>query len=452
MRGRQCKATYITWDGPDQNYLESLFLPIFGRIVRRGFDFSVLQFAWGESLRRMSTLHRAAEFGIAYEVRKIIRRPLRPATLAMILVGAARIVSHARAHSTEVLIPRSIIPGAMTLLAHQQLPELDIVYDSDGFVADERVEFDGWSATGFTYRLFRQIETRLCRRADSVITRSNHAARILKRRVGDAIDGRDIYVVPNGKEPSQFSPSTPETRQKVRRRLGVDDRIPLVVYAGSLGDRYLPEHIFRFFAAVERRRPDSHFLVLTGHRQLARQMAAGVELSDDSLTIECVSPEQVPDYLAAADLGVCFRKDTFSQQCVCPIKLAEYLLCGLPVAVTSGLGDVDRQISAAEGIVLSETTPRALAGAVDDFVERVLPDRDAFRQRCRQTGLRHFALDHTARGYVDAICRARHRSGHTLGNPCPGASRWPLDPAADRDRSKPMDTTISRAIFGPFRP
>ncbi len=454
MRSQGKSAAFITWDGPQQNYLESLYLPILGRVAERGINFSVLQFAWGEGLRRVSTVRSAAQLGIAYEVHKIFRRPLRPATLAMILIGATRIVAHARTHRTEVLIPRSIIPGAMTLLAHQHLPEVRIVYDSDGFVADERVEFDGWSERGLSYRLFRGVEAQICRVADSVMTRSEMAAHILRRRVGNELDPGDIYIVPNGKEPSLFSPGTKESRSQVRRELGVGEGAPLLLYAGSLGERYLPEHLFRFYAEVRRRRADSFLVVLTGHQELARKIAKKVGLPSSALAIQRVPPETVPSYLAAADLGISLRKETFSQQGVAPIKHAEYLLCGLPIIVTSGVGDVDRQLTRAEGIVLTDVDNRALKEAADQFLERILPNRESFRRRCRQTGLRYFDLENTARGYCDAIERAREDSPMSLINSYPMAVEVEGvregDPGA-KGRYNPAEAAISRYILNTFR-
>lgn len=449
MRSRSKAATFITWDGPEQNYLESLFLPIFGRMEDQGFDFSVLQFAWGDGLRRISTLRAATRLGIGYEVHKIFRRPLRPATVATMLLGAARIVAHARARDTDVLIPRSIIPAAMTLLARPRLPNVRIVYDSDGFVADERVEFDGWNGQGMTYRVFRAVEDQICRIADSVITRSENAAHLLTQRVGDELNRRDLYVVPNGKEPTVFQPGTKERRNQVRRQLGLDEHTPMLVYAGSLGERYLPVELFRFFAAVRHRRSDSHLVVLTSHQDLARRVAKEVGTPARSFTLKFVSPERVPSYLAAGDLGICFRKNTFSQQCVCPIKLAEYLLCGLPVIVTTGVGDVDHQVTEAEGIVLSDVTPRTLENAADEFFERIFPHRQSFRKQCRQTGMQYFALENTARGYREAIEKKKEQSSRSLANRSANTLR---NRSCGRWRPyASIDSTISRYIVDTFR-
>ena len=391
-------------------------MPIFSKAAEGDIGFSVLQFGWGQGFGGDSTARFAAQLGLGYEAHTVYRRPLHLATLAMIGIGAARIVGHARHHGTEVLIPRSIIPAAMTLLARRYLPDARIVYDSDGFVADERVEFGDWDGQGMTYRAFRGVEALICRAADSVMTRSTHGAHILKQRIGPHLEEKDVYIVPNGKEPSDFHPGTASSRLRVREQLGVDDNAPLLIYVGSLGERYLPEQILRFYAEVRRRRPDSHLVMLTGHQELARGAAEKAGIPADCLTIRRVKPDAVPRYLATADLGISFRRATFSQRCVSPIKLAEYLLCGLPVIATTGVGDIDRQLSSSEGILVPDVSREILVDAAEDFLGRILPNRQAFRRQCRETGLRYFSLEKTARGYRDAIEAIQGESEYSLVN------------------------------------
>jgi glycosyltransferase involved in cell wall biosynthesis len=50
-------------------------------------------------------------------------------------------------------------------------------------------------------------------------------------------------------------------------------------------------------------------------------------------------------YLSAADVGIAFYKPTLSRLATSPVKLAEYLACGLPVVINAGVGDSDTLIS-----------------------------------------------------------------------------------------------------------
>lgn len=396
-------VAFISWDGPDQNYMESLFLPIFGAASDRDLRFSVLQFTWGPQEIQDSIEAAASRLGIHYESRTVLRRPLQAATAAMIFRGAASIIRHARRHNTQVLMPRAIIPAAMCLLAMPLLPGVRLFFDTDGFMADERVDFQGWDPEGPVYKLFRRIEAAASRKADAVMARTHRGKAILLERAGPGVDPEQFFVIPNAKDPDHFSPGSPEDRATTRQREGIAPDAPWLVYAGSLGPQYFPDSIFTFYEALLARRLDSRLTILTGHEDIARSILEARGLDPELITIKRVHPDQVPPILAAADLGIAFRAPTFSQQGVCPIKVAEYLLCGLPVIATYGVGDIDEVLAPSKdteqnapsvGILLSDTEldGAGFSQAVDQFLGDILPRRDFYRENCRQRGLSHFGL------------------------------------------------------------
>jgi glycosyltransferase involved in cell wall biosynthesis len=87
---------------------------------------------------------------------------------------------------------------------------------------------------------------------------------------------------------------------------------------------------------------------------------------------------------------------------VAPIKLGEYLLCGLPAVATAGVGDT-ADMTPDVAFLLDGDPSRAEAAAVDWFVGTVLPDREGFRARCRAFGAARFSLDACVEGYARAL-------------------------------------------------
>ncbi|MFP4601151.1 MAG: hypothetical protein ACLFVJ_23080, partial [Persicimonas sp.] len=243
-------ALFISWDGPAQNYMESLFLPIYERVQHDDLSIRLVQFTWGDPTITDSVARTAARMDIGYDVRKVLRKPLAPATAAMIAKGAMDLVSLVKKHDIDVLFPRAAIPSAMTLLAEKMLPGVKIFYDADGFMADERIEFGGWNPQGLMYRLFRDVEAQICRRADSIMTRTHRAKQILIDRVGDPIDPDIIHPIPNAKDIEEFHPGTEDDRRAIRDSLGVSDEAPLLIYVGSLGPHYHPRELLAYFEKV----------------------------------------------------------------------------------------------------------------------------------------------------------------------------------------------------------
>jgi glycosyltransferase involved in cell wall biosynthesis len=113
-----------------------------------------------------------------------------------------------------------------------------------------------------------------------------------------------------------------------------------------------------------------HWIILTGHEEIASQLVERAGLEDSEFTITRVPSAEVPRYIGAADVGLALRSATPSQVAVCPIKIAEYMLCGIPPVATEGVGDVAECLDAATGVLLSETSGEALREMAHGLVER----------------------------------------------------------------------------------
>ena len=132
----------------------------------------------------------------------------------------------------------------------------------------------------------------------------------------------------------------------------------MLVYSGSIGGWYLTEEMISFFVAMLSRLPSVHLLCLTtnGQDQVEAILKAR-GAPPESYTIKSVSSEEVSSYLSACDAGIAFIKPCFSKFASSPTKNAEYLACGLPLIINSGIGDSDSLIrSEGVGAMVSDFT------------------------------------------------------------------------------------------------
>lgn len=391
------RILFVTWDGPQVHYLESLFLPIFAGLARHGVHVDVLQFRWGPEAQAETVARLCAEAGCGYRHMRIRRGLAGLGPFATAFAGGAEVRRAARAFASDAVMPRSHMP-AIAVAAAGGRRFRPILFDADGFAADEKVEFGSLSAAGPTYRLLRQVERRTVRASASVIVRSAAAAAILQERAD--VGPERFHVVANGRDESVFRPFDPESRLAVRAELGIAPEAPVAVYAGSVGPQYRFDLVRDFAAALERLRPDARLLVLSGSPDLARAELEGAACAPAFLR---VSPERVGRYLAAADLGLAFRARSFSVQGVAPVKLGEYLLSGVPALGNAMVGDTAAAIAA--GVFLEDGAgPDAAARWL---VEEILPRRDAYRERARAAGLEGFSLRRSVEDYLAAIAPLR---------------------------------------------
>lgn len=406
------RVLFVTWDGPDQSYLESLFLPIFAATSGLGYRFSVLQFRWGPPEQRERVAAAARSLGIDYRSVEILRWPKAVGALASAAWGTASLGALLASRDVDVVMPRSILPAHIVQLLRPKQP---VVFDADGLPADERVEFGGWSNRGVYYRVWRDIEARALQSASAVITRTVASKEVLLSRAGAGVPSERIVVVPNGKDEVAFSPGSVESRGQLRDIAGIARDAPWVVFVGSIGPQYHVRELLRFYALLRAREPRARLTILTAQEAQARALVRTEGLESAGIQALRVSPDQVPSYLASADLGVAFRESSFSQRAVSPIKVAEYLLCGLPVLATRGVGDLDAQVPTEAGRLLSDLGDDTLARAAEWFCSEVLPQRETYRQAARVAGTASFSLGACAAGYANALSIALRQRDSTGG-------------------------------------
>lgn len=393
---------FVTWDGPQVPYLESLFIPIFKQLSKFGFHFHILQFSWSSSdvveLRRKE----CESSGCSYTYVPVIRKHVALGGLVTSLLGARDVRKAIEQHDIDVIMARSTLPALSSLL-YLRGTRKPFVYDADGLPLDERVDFSGQSPFGFVYRLLRDIEAQAVRRADTVLTRSHKAVSILQARAGARTTEDKFHVVSNGRDSTLFSTGAERDHLAAREQLGVAADAPLIVYAGSLGPQYCPDAMLKLYELIRHSRPDAHFLVLSGSPEVMTDLVSAYDNSlATGMTIKRVDANEVPGWLAAADLGLAFREPTFSMQGVAPIKLGEYLLCGVPVVATRGVGD-SHFIDENSGFLVDGCDSEALEAVADWFIHKVLPAREGYRAHCRFVGVDHFSLESSVEAYRKAL-------------------------------------------------
>lgn len=400
------RTLFVTWDGPAQNYMQALFFPTFARAQRDDLTIDVLQFTWADEAHVASTARSAARHNLRYTRVHTLRRPRQLAVPAMILLGARRIIQEIDAREIHTLMPRSIIPAAMCMLARRSRPDVRLVFDADGFMADERVDFAGWNPQGVMYRLFRDWEAQAVRSADAVITRSNRAREILRARAGAGAPHDHIHVLPNAKDDAIFAPVSSAQRLAIRARHGIPADAPLLVYAGSLGPQYHPADMLTLFEAISTHCPDAHMLVMSGMGEVLEELLKGRDASTrERVIITRCPPEEVAENLAAADLGLSLREPSFSQQGVCPIKVVEYMLCGVPTVMIAGVGDLDERFEDAPGLhVIPDTSKAALEACATWFTRDALTARATWGEQLRTQGLREFGIAQASARLHDLLC------------------------------------------------
>jgi glycosyltransferase involved in cell wall biosynthesis len=398
------RILFVTWDGPQVHYLESLFLPIFAGLRPDGYEFDILQFRWGTAAEEEAVRSACAEAGCGYSAARVWRRGALGA-FATALLGGLRMRRAVRRFGADAIMPRSVLPS-LAVLAGGGPGLRPVLLDSDGLEVDERVEFAGLKRNGLVHRVLSGIEARMVRKASAVLVRTAAAREILAERAGPTSDPAKYVVVANGRDGRLFYPFDEQSRRALRSDLGIAPDAPLIVYVGSFGPKYRTLRVGELAMALHALRPDTRLLVLSlAPEQVQSELFDPFPGLAEFATVLRVPPPDVARHLAAADVGTVFITETFSTRTVVPVKTGEYLLCGVPAVGTAAVGDNEAALAA--GVFFDDR--RGMAEAARWVVDEVLPNREDYRRRARAIGEEHYSLEKSIRAYREALASLPRR-------------------------------------------
>jgi glycosyltransferase involved in cell wall biosynthesis len=209
-----------------------------------------------------------------------------------------------------------------------------------------------------------------------------------------------IDVVPNPLDIAEFLHTFPGT---FRRRLGIDARVPIVLFLGKLTPRKRLDVLVEAFASLGR--PDAHLVVAGNDMGYGRRLRRLIERFGIGNRTHVTGLLSGPERLCAlADADVVAYP---SEDEVFGLVAVEALLCGTPVVVAddSGCGEVISQNGG--GMLVPPGNVPALTGALQDM----LGDIDRWRHAAREARVqvRRYSSEHVCTAIEEVYARATAR-------------------------------------------
>ncbi|EOZ98792.1 hypothetical protein A33Q_1446 [Indibacter alkaliphilus LW1] len=342
------KLLFISWDSDKSNYMETLFFPILQGLSERGLiEARVIQFSWASKTQVSRIQKSALDRGINYTHYKVKRKPFAGlGALEAVYRGVFLLKKYIEENAIDILMPRSTMPATMVNRLWDWIGKsgVKVIFDADGFPLQERVDFTGMKKDSLYYRLLHKEESKMLLKADRVLVRSTKAKEDHGKTIG--ADGESkISVVANGRDAAHFAIDQ-DKRNEIRKSIGIQDDEILWVYIGSLGPQYRLEDMLKLFAKYWEENQDSKFLILTPENKV--ELGVIPAAVQDATIVHTATYTEIPAYLNAGDLGLSLRKDAPSISGLAPIKTGEYLMMGLPVIVSPGVGDTDQLLKGRE--------------------------------------------------------------------------------------------------------
>ncbi len=197
-------------------------------------------------------------------------------------------------------------------------------------------------------------------RASYVVTKSEH---LRQRALDMGVSAAKVRTIRNGCNPSVFHLGN---RSAARAQLGVDSKAELVLFVGRLDTAKGIEELLEAFASLVDRRPNLRLAFVgdgPGGEHL-RSKARHLALGDLIILNGPCSSQEVADWLAAANV---LALPSYNEGY--PNVVIEALSCGRPVIATN-VGGILELVNEECGILIAPRDSRALAGAIENAMDR----------------------------------------------------------------------------------
>ena len=264
--------------------------------------------------------------------------------------------------------------------------------------SDEILEYDyrGVGLSGLQRRRAEKAFRRNLENADCILCVSSQLRAHLAERWDVPLSR--MLVFQNAVDLERFRPD-PEGGAEIRSTLGIG-AAPLLVFVGNFYRWHDVPALLEAYRGVLQSRPDAR-LVLVGdgsERAAMEERARSLGVAEQSIFTGRVPHEDVPKYLAAADVAVAPYPKMDREMWLSPLKVYESMAAGAPV-VASSAGQLADLIAHREtGLLVPVGDDDAFGAAIEELLARS-DLRDAISQRAREHIVRH----HSWERYIERL-------------------------------------------------
>jgi len=297
-----------------------------------------------------------------------------------------------RREGIKILHCRSFPPA---LIAYQLKRQLGIkyIFDFRDFYADGGLN----KARGLArliYRYMKHMERPMVRDADKVVCLTYRARTVLSDwYLQDISEPHSRFqVIPCCADFAHFDLSKLSSGDvtSARTKAGLQPGDFVLLYLGSLGPDYLLSEMIALFRQVLLVIPGAYFLFISNNGQElvdAECHAYGIDL--DRIRFISADRDEIPAFLALADISVVFIRADVSKAGCSPTKLAELFACNVPVIANTGVGDMDSicDLPRNGSVVVKDFSDETLRSAINQVMAFKKRGFVSIRNNSREFGL-----------------------------------------------------------------
>ena len=257
-----------------------------------------------------------------------------------------RLLERIKTKGIDTLICRSSPAGGIGYYLHKKT-DVPFYVESYEPHADYMYEAGAWQTWNPKYLIQKMWEQQAATYAEGLMPVTHNFKRHL---ISKGVPQEKIHVMPCCTPLDAFEYREDE-RRNIRSELGLSSKHILGIYVGKFGANYYQQEAFALFSKTQNFfGKEFRLLILSPQDQeLIREGLHSASFPEGQYWVKKVAHQEVANYLSAADFAYSTVKTTPSRIYCSAIKHGEYWANGLPIMMTSGIGE-DSELIEKEGI------------------------------------------------------------------------------------------------------
>lgn len=400
------KVLYLSYDGMTDPLGQSQVLPYLTGLCQQGYDIHLISFEKPERFdqHRGHIAEWCSNAGISWHPLTYTSRPPLLSTIYDICRMRKLAFRLHRQHNFFLTHCRSYLPALIGQRMKKKFGTR-FLFDMRGFWADERIDGQIWNLKNpifrTVYKFFKRKEIEFLKEADHVISLTHNGKDELLSWPELKAVPPSVTVIPCCVNLQLFDPAhySADEKKQLKYELAIPHDAFVLGYVGSIGTWYMLDEMLDYFKELQRIKPTSVFLFITGESpDFIRERAQNKGIQPDKIVVRSCLHQEVPKHISVFDKSIFFIRPSFSKKASSPTKQGEIMAMGIPLVCNAGVGDTDRIVNDynAGSVIQSFTT--------EEYVKEITSEQHIDKEQLIRGAHDYFVLEKGTSSYHRIYC------------------------------------------------
>lgn len=392
---------YISYNGLLEPILDSQAVPYMRDLnAKFGIRFVLFTFEKSKDLLKyghqkiMLRKENLRKMGIEWVWIKYHKRPQFLAKPVDFILGVLVTFALALIYRVRCIHARTAVGGIMAMLPAKIMCR-KFLFDMRASLSDEAAGAGLLRKGGLRHFLLAITEKILLMSSDGIVVLTKRHYSRLQAQL-DAVKRRvPVEIIPCCVDMDRFKFILPD------KFANPDGKKFTFMYLGKFGPLYLIDKILDYFLIYKMAVPNSQLLVATQDDPgYIYNICRHKDVNINNISVYAPEFDEIPKLISKSDCGIFFinPEKKFASS---PVKMGEFLSCGVPVVTNRGIGDTEELISKNRvGVIVKDFSIEGYREASENL-QSLLAERDALRYRCRKTAEETLSLHMGVTKYYD---------------------------------------------------